>query len=56
VHDQPDFTVQEVARLTQRTIGTIYRLCESGQIRSYRLGRGIRIPREYVEQLRQGLA
>ena len=56
VEEQPDFTVQEVARLTQKTIGTIYRLCHQGQIKSYRVGRSIRIRREDVEAIRQGVA
>ena len=56
MEEQPDFTVQEVARLTQKTIGTIYRLCHQGQIKSYRVGRSIRIRREDVEAIRQGVA
>ena len=43
-------TVQEVARTLRVTPMTVYRLCYSGEIDHYRIGKSVRIPRRELEK------
>lgn len=44
-------TVPEAAELVRLSVPTIYRLCESGQIPSCRIGNAVRIPSRWKDKL-----
>ncbi len=44
-------TVPEAAELVRLSVPTIYRLCESGQIPSIRVGNAVRIPSRWRDKL-----
>ncbi len=44
-------TIAETAEILRVGIGTIYRAIKSGQLRTWRIGRTIRIRREDIEAL-----
>jgi len=48
------FTVAELAERWKCIPLTIYRMVESGKLKCFRLGQGIRIPREAVERYERG--
>jgi len=48
-----DLSVREFAALTNRPEQSVYRLCRQGRIPSYRVGKAVRIRRDYVESIRQ---
>jgi len=49
-----DLTVSEFARITNTSKTTVWRMIRDGQVRVYRMGRAVRIPREELVRLRQG--
>lgn len=49
-----DYTVADVAELLKISNPTVYRLINTGMVRAYKVGRGTRITRSSVEQLRNG--
>jgi excisionase family DNA binding protein len=49
-----DLTVSEFARVTNTSKTTVWRMIRGGQVRVYRMGRAVRIPREELVRLRQG--
>ena len=53
---QPEFlTVQDFAKLVSMSRSGVYKLAERGEIPTVRLGGAIRIPRSFVEKLREGV-
>ena len=53
---KPDFTVAQVAELFCVTLPTVYKRIHAGELKAYKVGRGTRITRESVEDLRNTLA
>ena len=49
-----DLTVSEFAQITNTSKTTVWRMIKDGQVRVYRMGRAVRIPREELVRLRQG--
>ena len=48
------FTVEELAERWKCVPLTIYTMLKSGKLQSFKLGRGVRIPREAVERYERG--
>lgn len=48
------FTVAELAERWKCTERTVYNMIGSGRLKSFRLGHGVRIPREVVERYERG--
>ena len=48
------FTVEELAERWKCAPLTIYNMMKSGKLRGFKLGRGVRIPREAVERYERG--
>lgn len=47
-------TVEEVAERWRCSRATVYNLLASGTLKGFKLGRGVRIPRESVERYERG--
>ena len=48
------YTVDSLAERWMCSRMTIYRLVESGKLKSFKLGQAVRIPREVVERYERG--
>jgi len=51
---QEIFTVNELAERWKCTPLTVYRMVESGKLKCFRIGQGIRIPQAEVERYERG--
>lgn len=52
--DPPDLTIDQVASLLNCSPLTVRRMVKAGRLRTYRLGRALRITPDEIEALRAG--
>lgn len=48
------YTVKDLASRWQCAELTVYNMIQSGKLKAFKLGRGVRIPREAVERYERG--